>query len=180
MTRIAMPRPLCPCGRKFKARGLCATHHRAALRGNPVWVAQQNDINAPGARYVYVCDEPGCTVIGMPGLVPASHHSRIVGVRPHGQGVHYCPQHHPLDRCRVCRRQMRPEHTPEGLWPETVSRGWSGKCHSCSLGMLEEIVEHHPLPEQEVKVIRRMIDDRFADPDDRLLLVSSLIGDDID
>lgn len=74
---------------------------------------------------------------------------------------------------------MRPEGTPENLWPETVSKGWDDKCHSCSLGMFEQIYTK-ALPTEEVKVIRRMIEDRFSDPDDRLLVMSSLIGADVD
>lgn len=180
MTKIRMPRPLCPCGRKFKARGLCNTHYRAALRGSPVWAAQMSDLKAPGAKYVYTCDAEECEVIGLINTSRApTHHSRIVGVSPYGMGTHFCPEHYPKDRCRVCRRYMRPEHTPEDLWPETVSKGWKGKCHPCSLGMLEQI-HTESLPTEEVKVIRRMIEERFIDPDDRLLVMSTLIGDDID
>jgi hypothetical protein len=74
---------------------------------------------------------------------------------------------------------MRPEHTPADLWPETVSIGQQGRCHSCTLGMLEEI-NVPPLPQHEARVVRRMIEDRFDDPDDRMLILSSLIGDDVD
>lgn len=168
MTRIQMPRPDCPCGRPFKARGLCSTHYRSALRGDPVCKRAMLNWKAPGAQYVNICDEPGCEVIGFPALVA-----------PHGQGTHYCSQHYPMARCRVCRREMRPEHTPADLWPETVSIGQQGRCHACTLGMLEEI-NVKPLPPQEVRTVRRMIEDRFADPDDRLLLLTSLVGDDIE
>lgn len=168
MTRIMMPRPDCVCGRPFKARGLCGTHYRAALRGSPVWSARLSDINAPGAQFVYKCDDDWCDVIGLPSLVAA-----------HGQGTHYCPQHYPMARCRVCRRHMRPEHTPLHLWPETISMGQQGRCCGCTWGMLEEI-NVKPLPKEEVHIIRRMIEDRFDDPDDRNLLVASLIGEDID
>lgn len=168
MTRIQMPRPDCICGRPFKARGLCSTHYRAALRGSPVWSARLSPLNAPGAQYVNMCDGYLCDVIGLPSLVA-----------PHGQGQHYCPEHYPLARCRVCKREMRPEHTPADLWPETVSIGQQGRCHSCTLGMLEEI-HVKPVPQEEARIVRRMIEDRFADPDDRLLLVSTLIGEDID
>jgi hypothetical protein len=74
---------------------------------------------------------------------------------------------------------MRPEHTPADLWPETVSIGQQGRCHSCTLGMLEEI-HVKPLPKEEVHIIRRMIEDRFDDPDDRNLMISMVIGEDID
>jgi hypothetical protein len=168
MTRIAMPKPDCVCGRPFKARGLCGTHYRAALRGSPVWSARMSGVNAPGAKFVNLCDGYLCDVVGLP--------SRVA---PHGQGHHYCPEHYPLARCRVCGRHVRPEDTPADLWPETVSIGKQGRCHACTLGMLEEI-NVPQLPEPDVRTVRRMVSDWTEDPDDRMLILSSLVGDDID
>lgn len=73
-------------------------------------------------------------------------------------GNHFCPKHYPLRRCRVCTRYMRPDvygsETVEAYWPDTVTMGTQGRCHGCTLGMLEKIDLDGPDPDQAAVVLR--------------------------
>lgn len=158
-----MSRPPCPCGRPFKARGLCASHYRMALRGSEKWAALLSPNKAPGAKWVNLCDEPECFVYGLPSLVA-----------PKGQGTHYCPDHYPMSRCRVCNRYIRPDRTPALLWPETVSIGTHGRCHSCTLAMFEKI-EVEPLAGYDVERVKGLVD-KLIDGDHAKRQVLATLG----
>lgn len=121
---------------------------------------------------VYYCDETGCV-------------QTVTGALPEGWAgaantrTHRCPEHF-LVKCEGCDRKMRPFRSNAADYP-TATKMHSvnpPQCVTCHRGRksLQDV------PEQHAKFIRRLVEDRLDDPDDRLLVLDQLglLGSDKD
>lgn len=116
---------------------------------------------------VFTCDEQGCEAQVLTPL------PRTWAVRGR-KGQHSCPEHVPQP-CVKCGRKCRPRRFTAADYPNTLVLGSNGMCRACEQGR-----STLPVPVEHVRTVRRMLEDRFDDPDDRLLLsdVLGLLGGD--
>jgi len=91
------------------------------------------------------------------------------------------------ERCSVCQSPLRPYNSRKGDWPGTKAKASSNPllctAHQYGKGSATQDFTGHVVPVvpvEEVRIVRRLIVDRFDDPDDRNLMISMVIGDDID
>lgn len=115
-------------------------------------------------RHAYTCDAPeGCS-------------ASVIGTLPKtwllikGDG-HRCPEH-VLWHCPGCNRLTRAQKFTVRQYPDTIkaSGATGGLCVTCKRGR-EPVTD---VPEHQVKYLRRLINDRFDDPDDALLVLDTL------
>lgn len=127
---------------------------------------------------VYLCDVPGCieaVSVEQGSGVPAGWSTSNTNRK------HRCPDHL-LIRCQQCGRKMRVQGMSAAEYPETILAYRSDPedplCRSCYQG--RRPVEN--VSQQYVKFIKRLVETRLDDPDDRLLVLDQLglLGADID
>lgn len=119
----------------------------------------------------YHCDHPGCTTTAT-GSLPADWLDSRGGRKGFG---HRCSEH-VVEPCRSCNRPTRPQKARSSRYPGTVQRTSNGWCVNCVRGGAP--VDN--VPATQVRYIKRLIENRVEDPDDRLLLMDALgIGGDL-
>ena len=92
-----------------------------------------------------------------------------------------------LPRCDVCKAQLRPYGARKVDWPRTKGKASSNPplCTAHQYGKSNASLDFAghtvaKIPVEEARIVRRLIRDRFDDPDDRNLMISMVIGDDIE
>lgn len=91
-----------------------------------------------------------------------------------------------LPKCTVCNAPLRPYKAPLSKWPGTKAkvstRPLLCSAHQAGRGTSTVTFTGHSIPqirEEDVRIVKRMIRERF-EGDDYLLILTSIVGDDID
>jgi hypothetical protein len=120
---------------------------------------------------VYWCDEDGCEAVHIGPI----NESQWIWLN---EQQHYCPQHKKRP-CSQCGVATRPTRAKSADWPGT-RKAYSMHpvvCINCHRGSKRPDVTH-----TQARIIRRLVEERLEDPDERFLVLDTLglIGADID